>query len=82
MRTSFEFSKILFSLDTRNDPHAALLHAEVSAVRSGMGSWLLDVYEYYHKRKGEESIVDPSRMYPGWMYSRALAIYEVDSTEV
>ncbi|EIW81729.1 DUF654-domain-containing protein [Coniophora puteana RWD-64-598 SS2] len=81
LRTAFEFTKLLWSLDPWSDPHGALLHLDFLAVRANMGDWLLDVYDayasMYAKSKAQDKDktdrVDPSVL-PGWMYARSLAI--------
>ncbi|KAJ7201070.1 transcriptional repressor TCF25-domain-containing protein [Mycena pura] len=77
VRTAFEFARLLLSLDPFNDPHGALLHLDFLAVKTGMGSWLLDMFDLYSARRYQpetkDARADPSVL-PGWMYARALAI--------
>ncbi|KAG6871957.1 hypothetical protein C0995_014534 [Termitomyces sp. Mi166 len=46
-RTAFEFSRLLYALDPHADPHGALFHLDLLAVKSGMGEWLVWVFEYF-----------------------------------
>ncbi|CAK5280023.1 unnamed protein product [Mycena citricolor] len=77
VRTAFEFARLLLSLDPTNDPHGALLHLDFLAIKTGMGQWLLDMFELYATRRKQvqtqDARVDPSLL-PGWSYARALAI--------
>jgi len=75
VRTSFEFARLLYSLDPWNDPHGALLHLDFLAIKAGMSSWLVDVFDLFAERRAGKSDgrLDPSLL-PGWMYARALAL--------
>ena len=64
----------MYSLDPWTDPHGALLHLEIGAVRAGMGSWLVQVYDVSVARRGNTGKMNASLL-PGWAYSRALALY-------
>lgn len=76
VRTAFEFGRLLYSLDPWTDPHGALLHLDYIALKSGMGQWLLDVWDHYdgwwhegqHRSRADVSVL------PGWAYARALAL--------
>ncbi|KDR71096.1 hypothetical protein GALMADRAFT_229747 [Galerina marginata CBS 339.88] len=78
VRTSFEFARLMYSLDPWNDPHGSLLHLDFLAIKAGMYQWLLDVYEVFAERqaKGDgqtNNRLNPSLL-PGWAYARALAL--------
>ncbi|KAJ2915984.1 hypothetical protein MD484_g4437, partial [Candolleomyces efflorescens] len=73
VRTSFEFAKLLYSLDPWSDPHGALLHLDFLAIKSGMHQWLLDVYGLFDGKNSESRRINPSLL-PGWAYARALAL--------
>ncbi|KAJ7174569.1 transcriptional repressor TCF25-domain-containing protein [Mycena filopes] len=77
VRTAFEFARLLLSLDPSNDPHGALLHLDFLAVKTGMGQWLLDMFDFYSTRRSgpqtKDARADPSLL-PGWSYARALAL--------
>ncbi|KAG6880137.1 hypothetical protein C0992_005221 [Termitomyces sp. T32_za158] len=54
-RTAFEFSRLLYALDPHSDPHGAVFHLNLLAVKGGMGQWLVDVFEYFDQvREGQE----------------------------
>ncbi|KAJ7165632.1 transcriptional repressor TCF25-domain-containing protein [Mycena crocata] len=77
IRTAFEFARLLLSLDPANDPHGALLHLDFLAVKTGMGSWLLEMFDLYSAQRAKpetkDARADPSLL-PGWSYARALAL--------
>ncbi|KAF5390308.1 hypothetical protein D9757_002816 [Collybiopsis confluens] len=77
LRTSFEFTKLLYSLDPWSDPHGALLHLDFLAFKADMSEWLLEIFNLFQEKstKSEEKTcrMDPSVM-PGWAYARALAL--------
>ena len=78
VRTSFEFARLLFSLDPWTDPHGSLLHLDFLAIKSGMYQWLIDVFDVFAARRKERTgetggRMDPSLL-PGWSYARALAL--------
>ncbi|KIM42652.1 hypothetical protein M413DRAFT_444337 [Hebeloma cylindrosporum] len=78
VRTSFEFARLLYSLDPWNDPHGSLLHLDFLAIKAGMSSWLVDVFDTFGERRVNNTVkpdarLDPSLL-PGWAYSRALAL--------
>ncbi|KAF8173869.1 transcriptional repressor TCF25-domain-containing protein [Mycena galopus ATCC 62051] len=77
VRTAFEFARLLLSLDPANDPHGALLHLDFLAVKTGMGQWLLDMFDLYSTRRSrpqtKDARADPSLL-PGWSYARALVL--------
>ncbi|KZT67039.1 DUF654-domain-containing protein [Daedalea quercina L-15889] len=77
VRTSFEFSRLLYSLDPWTDPHGALLHLDYLALKAGMGQWLLDVWDFFSKVRDDDGFRNRLRptVLPGWAYSRALALY-------
>ncbi|KNZ76229.1 Transcription factor 25 [Termitomyces sp. J132] len=76
-RTAFEFSRLLYGLDPHSDPHGAVFHLDLLAVKGGMGEWLVDLFEYHDQvREGkakEMRKMDPSLL-PGWAYARALVL--------
>jgi Transcriptional repressor TCF25 len=77
VRTAFEFSRLMYSLDPWNDPHGSLLHLDYLSIKSGMHQWLLDVFDVFIERRNnlgyeEDSRLDPTIL-PGWAYARALA---------
>lgn len=75
-RTSFEFARLLLSLDPYSDPHGAYLYLDFSAVKSGMHDWLLSMWDLHDDMAKSE--IDWRRfnvtVLPGWSYARALAI--------
>ncbi|KAG6906643.1 hypothetical protein DXG01_012818 [Tephrocybe rancida] len=76
VRTAFEFARLLYALDPWADPHGALFHLDLLAIKGGMGSWLVEVYDYFEAlraRKQTGGRMDPSVL-PGWGYARALAM--------
>ncbi|KAJ6579610.1 transcriptional repressor TCF25-domain-containing protein [Mycena vulgaris] len=77
VRTAFEFARLLLSLDPANDPHGALLHLDFLAVKTGMGQWLLDMFDLFSTRRNQpqtkDARADPSLL-PGWSYARALTL--------
>jgi hypothetical protein len=77
VRTAFEFARLLYALDPWTDPHGALLHLDLLALKAGMGPWLLEVYDWFaqqRQRRGKvDGRMDPSVL-PGWAYARALAL--------
>jgi hypothetical protein len=86
VRTAFEFARLLYALDPWADPHGALLHLDLLALKAGMGSWLLEVYDWVaqgHERRQTERMggrMDPSVL-PGWAYARALALRMGEDTQ-
>ncbi|KAF9478458.1 DUF654-domain-containing protein [Pholiota conissans] len=75
VRTSFEFARLMYSIDPWNDPHGALFHLDFLSVKAGMNQWLLDVYDVFQSRQTDASDkrLNPSIL-PGWAYARALAL--------
>ncbi|RPD52190.1 DUF654-domain-containing protein [Lentinus tigrinus ALCF2SS1-6] len=83
LRTSFEFSRLLYALDPWTDPHGALLHLDYLAIKAGMGQWLVDLWDLFEPELQKE-IKDGKSPYvrrivpnilPGVAYSRALALF-------
>ncbi|GLB33138.1 putative DUF654-domain-containing protein [Lyophyllum shimeji] len=84
-RTAFEFARLLYALDPWTDPHGAVYHLEMLALKSGMGGWLVEVWEHFRglreartemgmkEKETGEARMDPSVL-PGWAYARALAM--------
>ncbi|THH32160.1 hypothetical protein EUX98_g2009 [Antrodiella citrinella] len=82
VRSSFEFGKLLFSLDPHSDPHGSLLHLDFLAIKSGQAQWILDMWNAY----GEKNVIVASkgfnvRAVPGWNYARALALFTIENTK-
>ncbi|KIP10564.1 hypothetical protein PHLGIDRAFT_100960 [Phlebiopsis gigantea 11061_1 CR5-6] len=76
VRTSFEFARLLYGLDTATDPHGALLHLDFLAIKAGMHQWLLDVWDAQCQMKDAEWQGRVHvRALPGWAYARALALF-------
>ncbi|KAF8075761.1 transcriptional repressor TCF25-domain-containing protein [Lyophyllum atratum] len=86
VRTAFEFSRLMYGLDPWGDPHGALFHLDLLAIKAGMGAWLIEVFDHFagvrvqreregvgKGKEGEGGRMDPSVL-PGWMYARALAL--------
>ncbi|KAJ3300400.1 Transcription factor 25 [Borealophlyctis nickersoniae] len=73
-RTSFEFTKLLLSLDPDNDPLGALLMIDHYALRAKELRWLRRLWEEW----GEEKRLD---MLPNMAYSIALAEWELENEE-
>lgn len=82
MRTAFEFSRLMYSLDPSNDPHGSLFHLDYLAIKSGMHQWLLDIFDTFTERRSnpgydQDTRLDPTVL-PGWAYARALAFRMVE----
>lgn len=82
-RTAFEFAKLLYSLDPGSDPHGALLYLDFLAVRCGMNEWIVDMFHVFPELKIQTVRSDPEvgadpRVLPGWWYSRALAVRNIE----
>ena len=82
VRTAFEFSRLMYSLDPWNDPHGSLFHLDYLSIKSGMHQWLLDVFDVFTERRSnpeyeQDARLDPTIL-PGWAYARALAIRMVE----
>ncbi|KAG9095267.1 hypothetical protein FS749_010776 [Ceratobasidium sp. UAMH 11750] len=83
-RTAFEFARLLFALDPVGDPHGATSHLDFLSVKAGMGQWLLDVWDIWPKAR-QEVADNPLashgidvRCLPGWAYTRALILYDME----
>ncbi|KAH9483302.1 Transcription factor 25 [Psilocybe cubensis] len=78
VRTAFEFSRLMYSLDPWNDPHGALLHLDFLATKAGMHQWLLDMFDVFVERQKQNAETENMRanpsLLPGWVYNRALAL--------
>jgi Transcriptional repressor TCF25 len=81
-RTSFEFAKLMYSLDPWSDPHGALLHLDSLSIRAGMSDWLLDVWNFFDSHNNELQSRWNVQALPGWWYSRALALKINGNVEV
>ncbi|KAF9501695.1 DUF654-domain-containing protein [Pleurotus eryngii] len=89
VRTAFEFARLLLSLDPWEDPHGALFHLDFLALKAGMGSWLLEMYDLHasktnsspeSSKTGRQSARLNPTVLPGWLYARALALrYDEDA---
>ena len=81
MRTAFEFSRLMYSLDPWNDPHGSLFHLDYLSIKSGMYQWLLDIFDVFTERRNnpeeQDARLDPTIL-PGWAYARALAFKMVE----
>ncbi|EIN04337.1 DUF654-domain-containing protein [Punctularia strigosozonata HHB-11173 SS5] len=84
-RTAFEFAKLLYSLEPMTDPHGALLHLDFLSIKSGNGTWLLDVYNFFEMHAKDENSPWRKRMnvltLPGWRFSRALAMRNQEESQ-
>ena len=82
MRTAFEFSRLMYSLDPWNDPHGSLFHLDYLSIKSGMHQWLLDTYDVFTERRSNPQYEQDARLnpiiLPGWAYARALALRMVE----
>lgn len=88
VRTAFEFARLLLSLDPWEDPHGALFHLDFLALKAGMGSWLLEMYDLHASNNSsitkagtqqQNGRLNPTVL-PGWLYARALALrYDEES---
>ncbi|KAL4259391.1 TCF25 family protein [Pleurotus pulmonarius] len=88
VRTAFEFARLLLSLDPWEDPHGALFHLDFLALKAGMGSWLLEMYDLHASNNSsiskavtqqQNERLNPTVL-PGWLYARALALrYDEES---
>ncbi|KAF8607494.1 DUF654-domain-containing protein [Ceratobasidium sp. AG-I] len=84
-RTAFEFARLLFALDPVGDPHGAAFYLDFLSAKAGMGQWLLDVWELWPEAR--KDIADNPlashgidvRCLPGWAYTRALILYDMES---
>ncbi|KAG5724562.1 Transcription factor 25 [Termitomyces sp. T112] len=66
-RTAFEFSRLLYGLDPHSDPHGAVFHLDLLAVKGGMGEWLVDLFEYHDQvREGKEQEECGKGMWGTW----------------
>lgn len=74
VRTAFEFTRLLYTLDPWVDPHGALLHLEFLALKAGMENWLLDIWDLFSTKGPFFNRMQPTFL-PGWAYSRALAMF-------
>lgn len=70
-RTAFEFCRLLYGLDPWSDPHGALLHLDYLSIKSGMSSWLIDLFSFFQTHNS--TTTNPTLL-PGILYSRALAL--------
>ncbi|KAF8812727.1 DUF654-domain-containing protein [Phlegmacium glaucopus] len=82
VRTAFEFSRLMYSLDPWNDPHGSLFHLDYLSIKSGMHQWLLDIFDVFTERRNnsgyeQDARLDPTIL-PGWAYARALALRMVE----
>ncbi|TFK22781.1 DUF654-domain-containing protein [Coprinopsis marcescibilis] len=86
VRTAFEFSKLLYSLDPWNDPHGALLHLDYLATKTGLHQWIVDLFDLFSGRRQEsqktkpDSRINPSFL-PGFTYARSLALRLIEVSE-
>lgn len=74
--TAFNFAKVLFALDPEGDPHGAALWLDFLAVKSGNGTWLLDMLE---QREARATALWHG--YPGMGWNRALALRQKETVE-
>ena len=77
-RTSFEFARLLWSLDPYTDPHGALFFLDFLSIRSGMHEWLLSIWDVHEAEAASDGREKGRRFnvteLPGWTYARALAL--------
>jgi hypothetical protein len=80
-RTSFEFSRLLLSLDPYTDPHGALLFMDFLSIRAGMSDWLIKIWDLHETEARETFETDRNgwnkfnvTALPGWSFARALAV--------
>jgi transcription factor 25 len=88
MRTAFEFSRLLLSLDPHADPHGALFYLDYLAPKAGMNEWLVGMWDTWGEVTREIGPPGPDDDYedarveveslPGWMWSRALARWNLE----
>ncbi|KAJ3302923.1 hypothetical protein HDV03_004435 [Kappamyces sp. JEL0829] len=71
-RTALEFAKFLFSLDSTNDPLAAVLLLDFYALRSGSFAWMVEFWDFFKDKKGLDHL-------PSACYSIALAHWELET---
>ncbi|KAG8727161.1 hypothetical protein FRC12_022743, partial [Ceratobasidium sp. 428] len=84
-RTAFEFARLLFALDPIGDPHGAAFYLDFLSVKASMGQWLLDIWDIWPEARQE--IADNAlashgidvRCLPGWAYTRALILYDMEN---
>ncbi|RKO90241.1 transcriptional repressor TCF25-domain-containing protein, partial [Blyttiomyces helicus] len=72
-RTAFEYAKLLFSLDPVDDPLGTLLSIDFYALKAKEFTWILRAWREWNPPD------DMLKVHPNWMYSRALAQWEVES---
>jgi hypothetical protein len=86
-RTAFEYARMLLALDPWSDPHGALLHLDFLAPKTGLGSWMLELWDLHAaraptsassssgtaKKSNGNSRINVTAL-PGWAYARALAL--------
>ncbi|KAG8679944.1 hypothetical protein FRC09_018603, partial [Ceratobasidium sp. 395] len=84
-RTVFEFARLLFALDPIGDPHGAAFYLDFLSVKVSMGQWLLDVWDIWPEARREVADNPPAshgidvRCLPGWAYTRALILYDMEN---
>ena len=82
IRASFEFARLLLSLDPYTDPHGSLLYLDYLALKSGMEKWLLELWDLHDRWASEDKLEETEKWLgrfnvtalPGWAFARALAL--------
>ena len=82
IRASFEFARLLLSLDPYTDPHGSLFYLDYLALKAGMEKWLVDYWDVHDRWAIEDKLDEGKRelkrinvtALPGWAYARALAL--------
>ena len=79
IRTAFEVTKLLYSLDPSTDPHGSLLHLDFLALKTSQTHWLLELWDAHLQLPSSRRL--SVQALPNWHYSRALALYMQEGTK-
>ena len=79
VRTAFEVTKLLYSLDPSTDPHGSLLHLDFLALKTSQTHWLLELWDAHLQLPSSRRL--SVQALPNWHYSRALALYMQEGTK-
>ncbi|KLO13821.1 DUF654-domain-containing protein [Schizopora paradoxa] len=76
-RASFEFARLLLSLDPYTDPQGSLLYLDYLSIKAGMHDWLLSFWDVHDKLASDSKLelgCFNVTALPGWAFGRALAL--------